>query len=335
LGSGSKMKKKEVPEYIREFVSSENAKNIVRSSLTVNSEGFNLWSFKKLIFLEYYLKLHLQILENKGYKCIYIDFFSSCGANQLWNRREISIGSPIISLFNGVIPNKSKGCNNRFTKWFFVDINPEFCESLKERVTFSLNIINKTFSENLALDKDVVILNGDINEKIAEIITTIKQDYPGQKIALLAFIDPYSFSNVLWNSWKTLLNFPVTDIIFTLPTYTMNRGVDVSKDKENFLPPSLIAKCKDNHFCDLPLEEISRSYAQDIVKLVGRGIHFHTRGIKACNSKNGELYRILLFSHSEAVFRICNSFANQLEKIDVTTLKSFLDQATGKQNTLF
>lgn len=78
------VKKKEIQNYLKDYVDSSDAKDIINSSKIINGEGFNLWSFKKLIFLEYYLKPYLLILSKKyKRKCYYIDFFSSGGACQL------------------------------------------------------------------------------------------------------------------------------------------------------------------------------------------------------------------------------------------------------------
>ena len=102
-------KKKEIIDYIFEYTTSNEAKEIIDSSKIINKGGFDLWSLKKLMFLDFYIKLHLQILENKGYKCIFLDLFSSCGANECKDTK--AIGSPIISLLKGVIPNKIKKIN--------------------------------------------------------------------------------------------------------------------------------------------------------------------------------------------------------------------------------
>src|SRR3989344_513199 len=94
--------KKEISDYIEYYTKSEDAKNITNSSEIINKEGFDVWSFKKLIFLEYYIKPYLNILLSRGYKCYFIDFFSSCGVNKIENENITSIGSPIISLLKGI-----------------------------------------------------------------------------------------------------------------------------------------------------------------------------------------------------------------------------------------
>ena len=121
----------EFQKYFKKYTSSADAKAIINSSKVINEDGFDLWSFKKLIFLDYYIKPYLQILQNQKIKCIYIDFFSGCGANKIEGKKDFSsIGSPIISILGGIIPNKKKKYNNRFDKWYFIDSNQNFCDAL-------------------------------------------------------------------------------------------------------------------------------------------------------------------------------------------------------------
>jgi len=207
-------KKKEISKYIEYYTKSEDTKKIIESSKIINEEGFDLWSFKKLILLEYYIKPYLSILLNRNYKCFFIDFFSSCGANKIEGEEITSIGSPIISLLKGVIPNKSKNRNNRFHKWFFIDNQEDYCKALECRIIKTLEIINKRYKEKLKINEDVKILCGDCNEKIIDIIKDIKKE-ENNKIAVLAFIDPYTFTNIKWKTWEKLLDLTYVDIIFT------------------------------------------------------------------------------------------------------------------------
>ena len=66
IGLGSK--KKEIAGYIKDYCLSNEAKEIINFSRVIGKKGFDLWSFKKLIFLDYYIKIHLQILENQGFE---------------------------------------------------------------------------------------------------------------------------------------------------------------------------------------------------------------------------------------------------------------------------
>jgi three-Cys-motif partner protein len=328
--------KKELQNYLKEFIASDEAKSIIASSKVINGEGFDIWSLKKLIFLEYYIKPYLSILSDK-YKsrCYFIDFFSSCGANKTEGDNLISIGSPIVSLLNGVIPNKSKGINNRFFKWIFLEFNSEFCNALEKRVEKTCEIIKEKTGENLILNKDIEIIQGDSNVSINNLVTQLDTEAKNEKIAVLAFIDPYKFSAIEWETIKKLLTLKYVDVIFTLPTGTLRRGADICKNKDKFLSPSLLKACLGKKFCEIPEENISKLYAKDISEVVCRDINFFDKGISVRNTTNAELYKIELFSHSKKAVEIGEGIAKKLDKITCNDLNQMVYQAKGKQKTLF
>lgn len=328
------MNKKENHKYLKDYVFSEEAKQIIESSSIRNEKGFDLWSFKKLIILEYYIKIFLQILENKEFKCFYIDFFAGSGASNLGESEWISLGSPILSLLKGVIPNKTKGINNRFTKWFFVENDNSFYESLKLRVSKTCKIIEQDFKEKLSLGKDIEIIQGDLNEKIDYIINKLRDDFKDSRVAILAFIDPYKFSDLEWNSLKKLLESKYVDIIFTLPTSTFKRGFDSCRNKEKYLSPSLRKLCENKPLSAIPEEKFSESYAKDIVEEVRRSICYYTKGIVVKNSNNVELYRVELFSHSQRAVEICEQKAKELQPLNYFSLETLFKQARGEQDSL-
>lgn len=328
------MGKKELLDYVKDYIESKDAIEIIKSADTVNEVGFDLWSFKKLILLEYYIKPYLSICLNRGYRCFFIDLFSGCGANKIEGEKILSIGSPIVSLLKGVIPNKSKNRNNRFFKWFFIEYNVDLYKALRLRATSTVEILNKKYGENLQVDKNIKILYGNCNEKIMEIVDEIKKEAESNEIAVLAFIDPYTFTNIEWKTWEKLLTLTYIDIIFTFPTGAIKRGLNKCKEKEKYLPPTLIKKLKEGSLKDISEHEFEELYAKDIVNLVRRSINYYDKGISVKNTKNVELYRIELFTHSKRAAQITEEIAKKLDKITAKDLKAILDCAQGKSKSL-
>lgn len=327
--------KKEILDYIRNYTKSEDAKTIIKCSEIINSEGFDVWSFKKLIFLEYYIKPFLYIFENNNFKCVFIDFFSSCGANRVDTENIDSIGSAIISILSGVIPNKSKNKNNRFYKWFFIDQNKDFCKALISRVEKTLEIVNTKFKEEIKLDNDVKILCGDSNKKLVEIVSYLKKESEKEKIAVLAFIDPYTFTNIEWESWKQLCTLKFVDIIFTFPIQTIERGYKNCKDLEIYLSPSVLSLFKEyKEISKIPDNEFESAYAKDISNLVSRSINHYDLGIGVKSLENREIYRINLFTHCEAASKAVLPKAKELDKLNSNDLKEMLKQIKGEQTSL-
>ncbi len=325
------IQKKEEVDYILEYTKSKNAKDIINSSKIFNDKGFGVWSFKKLIFLEYYLRPYLNIMIKNGFKCIFIDLFSSSGVNKIKEENIKSIGSPIISLLKGVIPIKKSGKNNRFKKWFFIEKNSSFCEALTKRVNESIKIINRECSENLKKE-DIKIICADCNKVIGKVVDNIKKEYKDEKVSILAFIDPYAFTEIEWESWKKLLSLTYVDIIFTLPLNTISRGFKNCKSPEKYLPPSLIKLSKVKNILDI--NKFSEAYAKDISKLVNRSISYYDKGIKVKNDQNKEIYRVEFFTHCENATKLCLKKAKKLDKLNVNTLRTLLHLAQGEQKSI-
>ncbi len=326
--------KKEINQYIHEYVFSDDAKHIIAASDVINKKGFGLWSFKKLIFLDYYISPFLTILQSHGFTCYFLDLFSSSGANTIRDTRCQTIGSPIISILKGVVPIKSKKINYRFNKWFFIDLDSSFCEALRKRINIVTNIINTKYAENITLDKDIHVLCGDCNIKINEVIAEINKDTKEKK-AVLAFIDPYNFTNIEWNTWKALLSLKYVDVIFTFPVNTLKRGFTQCKNLEKYLPETLLKQIPKNKiYTKIDDSEFSAAYAEEIKILVNRSITCYTKGISVKNSRNGEMYRIDLFTHCKPALQLTLPMATKLDKLSVSNLNAFFQQAQGTLKSL-
>jgi three-Cys-motif partner protein len=326
---------KEIKDYLKDYTFSDEAKPIINSSSTFNEEGFGVWSFKKLIFLEYYIYPFLLIALNQlNCKCFFIDLFSSSGANKC---EEItSLGSPIISLLKGIRPNKKRKRNDRFCKWFFIEQDKILFDALKIRTEKAIQMLNSKYNETLILGTDIRLFCGDCNEKIDTVLEEIKTEVKDDKACILAFIDPYNFKNIKWETWKKLSSLKYIDIIFTFPIQSIERGSWACKDLNLYLPPSLVDLLnKTDDISKIPEEEFEKKYAEELVNLVNRSITSYKVGISVKSLVNREIYRITLMSHSKKAVKICSNMAKKLDKLKTEDLKTILDSATNRQKTLF
>jgi three-Cys-motif partner protein len=265
------MSREKIKECIDRYTKSPSASKIIHSSNIFNDKGFGVWSFKKLCFLEYYLMpaLSIALTNIPNCKCYFIDLFSGAGANKDGER--MSIGSPIISLLSGMKKNKTRDRTDRFFKWFFVEQNLESHKALKERVKTSIKIVKEKFGEDLLINKDIKILGGDCNTLVDEITKEINVDIGNGNAYVILFIDPYKFSDIKWETWRKFSQFGYVDIIFTLPVYTINRGVTRCKNAESYFPPSVMQKIREGE-TKISKLEFSKLYAKDLVDLFGRSI---------------------------------------------------------------
>lgn len=329
------MGRKEIKEYIWDYIKSDDAKRIINCSKIINEEGFDVWSLKKLILLEYYIKPFLYIQENHNFKCVFLDLFSSCGVNGEPNKNFNSMGSAVISVLKGIIPNKKRKKNNRFDKWFFIDYKDIFCSALKLRLTEAAKIVKEKFNEDLKIDKDLRVLCGDCNQKVKEVIEILKKESEKDKIAVLAFIDPYTFTDIQWDTWKDLCSLKFVDIIFTFPIQTIERGYKNCKDLSKYLSPSILNLIqKHKEIGKIPEHEFEQAYAKDISSLVSRSMHFYHLGISAKTLENREIYRTNLFSHCGPAVKLTIDMATKLDKLKSNELKQMVDQINGKMTCL-
>lgn len=323
----------DIDKYIKSFIVDSDSKIIVESTKIVNNKGFDCWSFKKLIFLKYYIKPYLDIMQRHVDKCFYLDLFSGCGANKLGNLEIFSIGSPIVSILSGVRKLKN-GKINKFDKWFFIDQNKEYCDSLNDRVKKTVEMVEK--NEGVLIDNDDIrIICGDCNDKIDDVITEINELADGSKISLLVFIDPYKFTNIKWRTIEKILELKYVDVIFNFPTGTMKRSVEL-KNWGLYLPPSLLSMKSD--VCTMKQEEVTKRYAEDMSKIMKRkkSMTFYTCGISVRTRKQTEISHIKLFTHCDKniIIKITDGIFVKLDKLRCSDLENIIEKVIGKQRGL-
>jgi spore photoproduct lyase len=160
------------------------------------------WAKDKYFYIGRYLDLFSTAMKNI-WNLYYIDLFAGCGKCRVRDSGEEIDGSALMSL-NIRFP---------FTKYLFVDSNPEALDSLEERIKSSG-----------FLDR-VKLLRGDCNEKVEEIIKEI----PQKGSLCLAFIDPTGLQ-IKFATIKQLTEERRIDLIITFP-----EGMAIKRNLETFL----------------------------------------------------------------------------------------------------
>ncbi len=327
------MTKKQFLDYIKDYSVSEDVKKIIEATHHLNTKGFDNWGFKKLIFLEYYLHPYLLKLSKKT-DCYYLDLFSGSGANKVGNKDYYSIGSAILSLLKGYKKFKN-GNIFRFHKWIFFEEDKENFDALSLRVKETIKLLNEKYGASLEMNKDIKLLNENSNDFILDCMEEIKRDSEGKHCSILVFIDPYKFSEIKWETIEKILRLKYVDIIFTIPTSTLNRSLKVCSNLKEFLSPTLLKNYSENCMPNLFDESISKVYAKDIVNSISRSIWFLSdNAISVKNRANSELYKIELFSHNKNAVLIAEDCARRLRSIDCKTVDSLINQIKGNQSSL-
>lgn len=319
-------------DYISEYIKSDEAKKIICCTEKINGQGFDSWSFKKLIFLEYYLKPYLNIVKKNGYKCYYIDLYAGAGASRLKDKNAKTIGSPVISLLKGIRRLKNSDLR-RFDKWFFAEKSEEHFDALEKRVSSVIEIIKARNNEKLNIGKDVHLLEGDCNSLIDDIVKIIKEDSGGANVSILAFVDPYNLSHFKWDTLKKISEFSHVDVIFNLPTGAYKRNKYIYKELEKHLP-DLTKNEKARLYQTDDGKFFSSMFAKGISKVAKCNIYYYDNGVIVKNRTNTELFRISLFTRSSPGAGIVSGIIGKLNKFRTKDIDKEIQKITGKISPL-
>jgi three-Cys-motif partner protein len=127
------------------------------------------WTETKHDYVSYYAKLFSSGMKRKWGKRIYVDLYAGAGYSRIRDTSNIMMGSPLRTL---MLPDA-------FDKYVFCEEDPEKLAALKSRVWG----INKT--------AHVRYIQGDCNEKVAEILAEIPPGSKKDSVLSLCFADPY------------------------------------------------------------------------------------------------------------------------------------------------
>jgi three-Cys-motif partner protein len=164
------------------------------------------WARKKLDYLERYIDAFVVSMHDKPWRSMhYIDLFAGPGKCRDRRSGEIYLGSPLIAL-KATYP---------FTRYFFVDLDPDNIAVLHERCLAS------------PLSDRIHYFAGDSNDvvdQIAERISAIDRKFiAGRWSSLnLAFLDPQGM-DLYWETVKTLAELRRMDLIIHYPQMGLTR----------------------------------------------------------------------------------------------------------------
>jgi len=292
----------------------------------------NVWTIKKLILLSRFIYPYLVIAtdkkQNGTYKYFnswfYIDLFSGPGASSIGGMFDI-IGSPIVSLLKGIHYIDKREDYIRFTKWFFGDVNKDFCSALEKRRNKTLELIEQKHKVTIP-KKDVHILPKDANKNIDTILNEIEKY---EKISILAFIDPEGFTEIKWSTLKKLFERKYVDIIYILSTGGVKRGLRPEHLEKNLPPLSDSEKTKylsGKYSC----ADLVEMFVKKILKELHRYRLFYY-SIPIYNEKNTEIYRIVWTSCSKGAASSVENTINFLQRIKNEDLFRTIQVVLGKQ----
>lgn len=128
------------------------------------------WSEDKYRRLGMYAEMFSTGMKNRIPTRVYIDLFAGAGHTSFKDKpQEHYLSSPLLAL----------GVPDPFAKYIFCDKNPECLDALRVR------------SKVAAPNANTLIIEGDANTRVGEIVGAIPQHAPGQPVLTFCFVDPF------------------------------------------------------------------------------------------------------------------------------------------------
>ena len=171
-----------------------------------NKNGVGEWSELKLQCIKKYLGAYANIMYYGRFPEFYfLDLFASEGICKSRKTDKLMQGSPLISL--SVQPS--------FSRYFFCDLD-------KEKVKVLQNIRDKS-----PLKNKIEIFDGDCNQKVDEILVSIKTSTP-----FIALLDPQA-GDLNWSTIEKLSRFNKSEVLINFPFgMAINRYLPLSEGGE-------------------------------------------------------------------------------------------------------
>lgn len=207
----------------------------------------------------------------------YVDLFAGPGRVRVQDTKESQDGSPLIALAETRAP---------FSRVILADLDGENIAALRARTAAKAN--------------RTVIIEGDSNERIADIVKAI----PVHGLNL-AFVDPFGPSLLKWNTVAQLGAFSRMDMLVNMPTGFIKRNFD----RESFLLriDAMLgtAKWRDNVTEANEAAKLIEHLRAQLATLGYRPERSRVAQIK--NTKNVLMFHLAFFSKHELGDKIWNS----------------------------
>jgi three-Cys-motif partner protein len=210
----------------------------------------------------------------------FLDLFSGPGRVRVRETGAVREGSPFIALDHTKAP---------FTHVVLCDLAPENVAALRERTLDHLDRVE--------------VFEGDANEIIDELVARL----PSHGLNL-ALVDPFAVSPLRFETLVRLSRVPRMDILLNFPTSDIRRNLDLyCQDGNDVLDRvfgtrewrEIVTAAKD------PTPKLAELLVRQLGRLGYTGKL--NRSIPVTNSKEGELYRLMLLAKKELADKIWQS----------------------------
>lgn len=154
------------------------------------------WTKEKLYYLQRYMSIFNSAMKGKWPKRAYVELFAGPGFGIIRDSGDVIHGSPLLAIDQA----------NPFTRYIFVDINPDAILALEKRI------------QRVRPAADVKFITGDCNSSIEGIKKNIDNSY-----LILTFIDPTGMQ-AKFSTIRSLTKDLRMDLIINFPLQAINRS---------------------------------------------------------------------------------------------------------------
>jgi three-Cys-motif partner protein len=202
----------------------------------------------------------------------FLDLFSGPGRVRVRDTGAIRDGSPFLAL------DHKKA---QFTRVVLCDLAPENAAALRDRT--------------LAHADRVKVFEGDANELIDDLVSEL----PSHGLNL-ALVDPFSLGPLRYDTLARLSRVPRMDILLNFPTSDIRRNIELYSQEDNAALDRALGTRDWREIVKITKDPTPK-LAELLVRQLGRLGYTGklNRSIPVTNSKEGELYRLMLLSKRE------------------------------------
>jgi three-Cys-motif partner protein len=233
------------------------------------------WAEEKYQLVRYYADIFSRAMSRK-FRLVYADIFAGAGHAMIRETRRIVPASPILVLD---LPTP-------FSRYVYSEFEESNAAALEVR------------AQRHAPNRDVVVIRGDTNANVAEILSHI----PQQSLTF-CFADPFNLENLRFASVAALADGRRIDFLVLLAS-----GMDANRNEVEYIKPTNNTvelftgtadwrsrwRHKSLNFGDFVADEFGRAMSR---------LGYQYEGLSATkvitNSKNAPLYRLAFFSRND------------------------------------
>jgi three-Cys-motif partner protein len=175
----------------------------------LETEDIGPWGEAKYRLVHTYAEMFAQAMRGKWDSLVYVDLFAGSGRAKIRESGKIIPASPFLAL--RIIDG--------FNKFIFCDKDPAKIRALEARVRLSHG------------DADCSFLEGDANDLAGDVLHAMPTPGRGRKVLGLCFSDPYSLSNLKFETIRALKS-RFLDHLILIPT-----GMDATRNLASYLKP--------------------------------------------------------------------------------------------------